>query len=108
MTTIQENDFRLVRNRIEAICEQYRIAVTKLHNLNNSILNNNMDQEQISKYRNYVNTFELILRCLNKEDATLIRDVNIHRIPSQKLGYSRSIYYVKYRKAALSFLKYLS
>ena len=108
MTIAQENDFRIVRNRINEICEYYRLAETKLRNLNNSILNNNIDNKQINKYRNYVNTFELILRCLNKEDASLIRDVNLHRIPSDKLGYSRSIYYVKYRKAAISFLKYLS
>jgi hypothetical protein len=108
MTNAQENNFRLVRHRIEEICEQYRIAQIKLNNLANSILNGNIDSDKINKYRNFVNTFELILRCLNKEDATLIRDVNIHRIPSEKLGYSRSIYYVKYRKAAISFLKYLS
>jgi hypothetical protein len=108
MTIAENNDFRLVRNRIEQICEQYRIAETKLRNIHNPVLNNKLNSKQISKYQNYVNTFELILRCLNKEDASLIRDVNLNRIPAEKLGYSRSIYYVKYRKAATSFLKYLS
>ncbi|MDR2369495.1 MAG: hypothetical protein LBD63_02605 [Mycoplasmataceae bacterium] len=108
MTIVEQNDFRLVRSRIEEICEQYRLALTKLHNLNNSIMNKNISREQINKYRNYVNTFELILRCLNKEDASMIRNININRIPSEELGYSRSNYYVKYRKAATSFLKYLS
>ncbi|MDR0674709.1 MAG: hypothetical protein LBF36_00335 [Mycoplasmataceae bacterium] len=108
MTIAEQDDFRLVRNRVEQICEQYRVAEIKLRNINNSILNNKINEKQINQYRNYVRTFELILRCLNKEEANLIRDINLNRIPSDKLGYSRSIYYVKYRKAATSFLRYLS
>jgi hypothetical protein len=108
VTIAEQSDFKLVRNRVEEICEQYRIADAKLRILNNPILQNKVSQEQINKYRSFVNAFELILRCLNKEDASLIRNVNINRIPSDQLGYSRSIYYVRYRKAAVSFLKYLS
>jgi hypothetical protein len=108
MEIFQRNDFKMARNRVEQICENYRIAETKLKHLNNTILNEKIDTQTINKYRNYVNTIELILQCLNKEDAAMIRNVNLRRIPTRQLGYSKTTYYTRYRKAAESFLKYLS
>ncbi|MDR1991595.1 MAG: hypothetical protein LBP70_02595 [Mycoplasmataceae bacterium] len=104
----QKNNFKFVKSKIERICEDYRIAQIKLKFLESKPNKQIADQNKIYKYRNYINTFELILQCLNKEDADLIRNVSLLRIPIQELGYSNSIYYDRYRKAASTFLRYIS
>ncbi|MDR3257752.1 MAG: hypothetical protein LBT17_03040 [Mycoplasmataceae bacterium] len=104
----QNKRFRSVRSRVDEICERYRICKIKLDNLNNQILNSEVDNEKLNHYRNYVCTIELILKCLDPEDAALIRNIGLHKVPTAELGYSASTYYTHYRKAATTFLKYLS
>jgi hypothetical protein len=104
----QDKRFGCVRTRVDEILEKYRICKIKLDNINNPILNPDVDKKRINNYRNYINTIELILKCLSDEDATLIRNVNLHKIPSLELGYSVTTYYSHYRKAATAFLRYLN
>ncbi|MDR3330168.1 MAG: hypothetical protein LBS76_02715 [Mycoplasmataceae bacterium] len=104
----QNKRFGSVRSRVDEICERYRICKMKLDNLNNQILNPEMDAERIAHYRNYINTIELILKCLDPEDAALIRNIGFHKVPTAELGYSATTYYSHYRKAATTFLKYLT
>ncbi|MDR1234907.1 MAG: hypothetical protein LBJ97_02360 [Mycoplasmataceae bacterium] len=108
MINYQDNSFGMVRNQLENICDLYRIAQIKLNNLNNNLLNPITDPATINKYRNYINTVELVLHCLTDEDAALIRNACIQRQSFKNLGYSTTTYYCKYRRAAISFLKYFS
>ncbi|MDR0739496.1 MAG: hypothetical protein LBF00_01240 [Mycoplasmataceae bacterium] len=106
MTNFQNSSFSTVRSEIEKICDLYRIAQIKLKNIDNRILNPSIGKTVVNKYRNYINTVELVLQCLNKEDASLIRNAVIRKMPAEELGYSVTTYYSKYRRAATSFLRY--
>jgi hypothetical protein len=106
MTNFQDSSFSTVRCEMEKICDLYRVAQVKLKNINNRILNPSIEKSIVNKYRNYINTVELVLQCLNEEDAALIRNAVIRKMPADELGYSVTTYYSKYRRAATSFLKY--
>jgi hypothetical protein len=100
--------FRDIKNRMEGVCEKYRICKFKLDNTQNKVLNKQCNQEVIQHYQNYTNSVDLVLKCLSPEHARLIKETCIKKTPYSELGYYGSTFYVQFRKAVIAFFKFFS
>lgn len=64
--------------------------------------------EKIKKYKKSVDFIDAILLSMDQEDAILLKDIYIHKKPKDSLHLSETTFYLKHKKAVISFLEYLN
>lgn len=63
--------------------------------------------EKIEKYKKSVNFIDAILLSMDPDEAILLKDIYIHKKPKESLYLSETTFYLKHKKAVISFLEYL-